>query len=38
VPPATLVWAAQGVDGRKFVGWRDERFAAQVNAWVERCS
>src|SRR5262245_56735412 len=26
VPPATFVWSSQGVDGRRFVGWRDERF------------
>ena len=38
VPPATLVWSAQGADGRSFVGWRDERFYEQINAWIERCS
>lgn len=37
VPPATLVWSSNGVDGRPFVGWRDERFAVEVNAWVGRC-
>jgi hypothetical protein len=38
VSPATVVWSSEGVDGRRFVGWRDERFTAQINAWVERCS
>lgn len=36
--PATLVWSSQGADGRPFVGWRDERFAQEITAWVERCS
>ena len=33
IPPATVVWSSNRTDaGDQFVGWRDERFDAQVNS------
>jgi len=38
--PATTIWITDSLAGkpRRFVGWRDERFSAQVNAWIKACS
>jgi hypothetical protein len=38
LPPATFVWSSHTADGRPFVGWRDERFAQDITAFIERCS
>jgi hypothetical protein len=38
IPPSTRVWQSDEGRSPRFVGWDDERFAAQVNAWVSRCT
>jgi len=39
IPPATIVsGSGLGGDRAGFVEWHDERFQAQINAWIDRCS